>query len=274
MPASLRPGLLIALIVPTLVLASCKREATGQVMAVVNGEAITLSELNTELKRAAGGSLADKATLRKAALETLINRKLLAQQAKQRGLDNSPEYLMEQRAASENLLVAMLGQQMIQKLPTPTNTALTQFLARNPQFGAARAVYQLDQLTFGRPSDMAVMEKFRDDHSVDAVAARLTSLNMPFQRQRLTMDSVAAPPAFFAELVGLPEGEPLLTASSDRLIATAIVGRTAQPLSIEAARVLATEVLQRQAVERIAQDQLKQARGTAKISYQTGFENK
>ena len=81
----LKSGIALALVLGSL--AACKQEATGQVAAVVNGEEITLQEVNSEIGGAELPQNVDRKAIQQAALQRIIERRLLAQAAKDDGLD-------------------------------------------------------------------------------------------------------------------------------------------------------------------------------------------
>src|SRR3954463_10860400 len=70
---------------------ACQKKATGQTVAVVNGDEITASELNAELASENASSSGTTQQARAQALQNVIDRRLLAQQAKSQGFDKSPD---------------------------------------------------------------------------------------------------------------------------------------------------------------------------------------
>ena len=78
-------------------LAACEKKATGQVAAVVNGEEITLQEINTELEALSPSQqdAKDKKKLQQAALQRIVERRLLAQAARDDGLDEGATLVMQ-----------------------------------------------------------------------------------------------------------------------------------------------------------------------------------
>src|SRR4029079_16187186 len=70
-------------------------EPTGQVVATVNGQEITLRELNAELG-AAPPPIDPKAAkaAEQAALRSIIGRKVLAGAAREQGLDKTPDFAL------------------------------------------------------------------------------------------------------------------------------------------------------------------------------------
>ena len=98
---------------------ACAKKAEGQTVAIVNGEEITAAELNAELANAKIGEGADKAEARSRVLQAMIDRRLLAQQAKADGIDKTPEFLNRQRRATEDLLISMLASRQIDTAKLP-----------------------------------------------------------------------------------------------------------------------------------------------------------
>ena len=88
--------------VAALALSGCGKEATGQVAAVVNGEEITLQEINAELGSRPIPEGVDKKVIQQAALQRLVERRLLAQAARDDELDKTPDYLLRERQLRED----------------------------------------------------------------------------------------------------------------------------------------------------------------------------
>ncbi|WP_370655245.1 EpsD family peptidyl-prolyl cis-trans isomerase [Sphingomonas aurea] len=252
-----------------IAVAGCKRSATGQVVAVVNGEEISLSELNGELKNAPQG--ADKDVVRAQALQNLINRKLLVQQARERGIDKDPDFLQRERRMDDQVLIEMLGQQVTKNVSTPGAAEIDRFIAQNPQMFGGRAIYALDQIIFPMPQDRNRLKAFEADHSLDAVAKRLQTMNIQFQRQQGKLDSVATPPELLKQVTSLPAGEPFVIATGGNVVVSVVGGKQDAPIAGDQARQIASELIRKNAVTDIAQKQIKQARDAAKIDYQPGF---
>ncbi len=262
-------ALTIVLIASAVAVTGCKRAATGQVVAVVNGEEVSLSELNGELKNAPAGG--DKDAIRAAALQNLVNRKLLVQQAHDRGIDKDPEYLQQQRRLDDELMINMLGQQVTKNVPVPSASDIDRFIAEHPEMFAQRTIYSLDQVIFPLPADPSRLKALEADHTLDAVVARLKGMSIQTQRQPAKLDSAGTPPQFLKTIGDLPAGEPFVVATGGRGVVSVITGREVQPITGDAARKIAAEAIRRNAVGEIAQKQLKQARDSAKIEYQPGF---
>jgi EpsD family peptidyl-prolyl cis-trans isomerase len=262
--------LTILLLASALTVSGCKRAATGQVVAVVNGEEVSLSELNGELQRA-GAQGGDKKAIQAAALQGLVDRKLLVQQARERGIDKDPEYLQQQRRLNDELMISMLGKQVTKNVPVPSTADVDRYIAANPAMFAQRTIYALDQIQFPAPDDRSKLKALEADHSLDEVATTLTQMGIKFGRQKGAMDSAQTPPGLIKQISALPPTEPFVLASGGRVVVSVIADKRVQPLEGDDARQLATQAIRRDAVSDIAKKQVKQARDSAKIEYQPGF---
>ena len=89
-----------------LVLAGCGKGGAepekGQVVATINGKDVTIHELNAELQGAnvpANISADQKKQIEQAALQQVVNRRILADIARERGLDKTPMFLLQEKRA-------------------------------------------------------------------------------------------------------------------------------------------------------------------------------
>lgn len=255
----------------SVLLSACGKEATGQVAAVVNGDEITLQEINAELAGADIPQGADKAEVQKAALQRIVERRLLAESARQEDLDKSPEYLIRQRQLEDALLVQLLGQKLGRTISVPTAQDIDAFIKANPGTFANRTIFKIDRIQFPAAGNDAALKALADDHSMAAVAATLHDLNVPFTRAPSQMDSARLGEKHLKEIVSLPAGEPFLFTEGGTVTVGGITGRQDAPIPPSEARPLATQALRNEGLARAFRERLAAAKGKAKIEYKQGF---
>lgn len=253
-------------------LSGCDREATGQVAAVVNDEEITQQEINSELAALQIPDTADKEIVQQQALNRIVERRLLAQAAKEDGLDSSQEYLIRERQLQDSLLVQLLGEKLKRTTNPPEQAELDQYIADNPTTFADRKVYKVDRIQFPAPADMSVLSPLENDHSMTEVANRLNGMGIEFRRDEGQIDSAAIGPERLDQLLALPPGEPFVIPEKGIVTIGVITGERIVPLEGEDARTLALRVVQSQKVQDAVRQRLEQARAKAEITYQSGFE--
>lgn len=254
-----------------LTLAGCKREATGQVAAVVNGEEITLQEVNHEIGSNELPKNVDRKAIQQAALQRIIDRRIVAQAARDDGIDKQPEYLIRQRQVDELLLIQMLGQKAGRALRMPDAAAIDKYIADHPARFAERTIYAVDRAQFQMPSNPEQLRQLQDDHTMAAVITKLNSLGISFNRGEAQIDSAAVPPQLIARLKALPPGEPFLIPENGAVTVGSIIGSKPTPLTGDAARPVAAQLMRNEELAKILEQRVKTGRASAKIEYQSGF---
>lgn len=266
----MKHGIIAAVAVGVLI-SGCQRKAEGQTVAVVNGEEITAPDLNFALGLAKLPEGVDKDKARAQVLEQLVDRRLLAEQARKEGIDKSPEYLNRERRADEDLLISMLADRRLNTAQLPSDQEVQNYISTHPETFANREIWNLDQVRFQSPTDAAVKAEIAGAHSMDALIAVLQKHNVPFQRQKNRLDTGIVPPELYSKLNGLPAGEPFSIAVGSQTVANAIVGREPQPITGDQAKPVAVQAIRKAQTTKALQGLLKSLKDSAKIEYQPGY---
>jgi peptidyl-prolyl cis-trans isomerase C len=246
----------------------------GQVVAVVNGEEILLQDLDAQLADMHLPATADRKAARIALIQQIVNRKIMAQEARKLGFDRDPGFVAQRRRTEEELLLSTFARRKMEGVPAPDGAAITRFMTENPHMFAQRKTYRIDQIQFDMPADPATLKSLQSAHSLDEVARALTGMGLKFQRGSGTMDSARIPARQLEQILRLPKGEPFILPGSQpgKGLANVITG--SEPLSVSQAeqRDIAAKAIRNQALAKIAEQQLNDARAKAQIEYQPGYQ--
>lgn len=262
---------LITACIVASVIAGCDRKAEGQTVAVVNGEEITSAELNAELSQVNIPTGFDKDKARNQVLQAMVDRRLLAQQAKTDGLDKSPEFLNKQRRANEDLLINMLASRQLNTAQLPSPDAIAAFQASHPEMFAKREAWDLDQLFYATPTDAAALKRIADAHSLDALTAALGQSGIAFNRGKNKINTAIVPHDLYVKLSALPTGEPFIVPAGPRSVANVITARSPAAPSPDEAKAQAVAAIRQGDGQKFMETRLKSLRGAAKIDYKDGF---
>jgi len=262
---------IVLAIVLAFIVSSCERKAEGQTVAVVNNEEITAADLNAEL--ASENLPASSATkeARAAALQLLINRRLLEQQARSEGIDKSPEFLNRERRTTEQLLIGMLVSRQVNTTQVPTPDQISKFEADHPGVFSKREIWTLQQVIYPLPKNDALKAKLNAANTLDDVTRALSAAGIQFTTATRQVDSAMIPPSNYAQIMTLKEGEPFIANGPDKAVASVITARQPAPLTDDKARQVALEGIRRDQVNKFINDRVKNLKATAKIEYQPGF---
>lgn len=239
-------------------------------MAVVNKEEITAAELNAEL---GNGQTAGTATpdSRAAALQRIIDRRLLVQQARADGLDKSPEFLNQQRRMTEELLLNMLVTRQANTSQLPTADEINRFEAAHPEVFSKHELWTLQQIIYPLSKDPGLNAKIAAAKTLDEVAQALTAAGVQFTRNERKVDTSIFPPNMYNQVINIKDSEPFVVPGGDKAVASVVTAREPAPIPADQARTMALNGLKRQNMEQTIRDRLKGLRASAKIEYQKGF---
>ncbi|MGR6331234.1 EpsD family peptidyl-prolyl cis-trans isomerase [Sphingomonas sp. XXL09] len=266
-----RAPILVSCVAIAVALSGCQKKATGQVAAVVNGDEITLQEVNGALRNANIPDGAEKDKARAAVVQRLIDKRLIEQQAKAAGTDRDPEFLTRQREVDQALLLEFYAKRVQDTLRVPDKSAIDKFISDHPLNFAGRTIFSVDQIRFPVPADQSVIVGMKDLHTLQAIMDYLTSKGIKFDRGASKVDSAQVPPQMMQQVLALPPGEPFIVPTPQGVVASVITGKEVQPLAPEQAQPMAVQMMRAQELDKVIQQRLKDARAKAKIEYQPGF---
>ena len=277
-----RAGLIGGVAVLALLGACNKNKApAGQVVATVNGEDITAHELNGELQQLRVPPDAPKKQVEQAALQRVVERKMLASVARKRGLDKSPQFLLNQRRVDDTLLVETLQQDIVRGVPRTTREAAQKYMDENPQLFANRKIFTIDQIQFLRPANIASLP-LPAAKTMAEVAAVLTAAKVEFRRATTAIDILQVNPQLadiLTKAAAKGGEEPFLLADQPQgapapvLIVSHIVSARTEPFVGEKAIGAAQQLLQRLNTQKALQAALKKFTDEAKpnIKYAANY---
>ena len=249
---------------------ACNKKAEGQTVAIVNGEEITAAELNAELAGANLPEGADRDQARARVLQAMIDRRLLAQQAKADNLDKSPEFINRQRKMTEDLLIRMLASRQIDTAQLPSNSEIERFQTGRPWMFGQREQWNLEQIRFAMPKDQAVRAKLDAAKSLEEVAQTLTDSGIAFTRQKNRLDTAVIPQNLYSQLARTGS-EPFIIPVGSQAVASVITSREPAPITGEQARPVAVAAIRREQAAKLMRNRLTSVRQAAKIEYKEGF---
>jgi len=254
-------------------LAGChKGVPEGQVAATVNGEEVTLQELNTEIQASNIPQGMDKKVAQQQALQHIIDRKLLLSAARDKKIDKSPEFQAQKQRTDELLLAQTYAKQQLNAVPVPTDSDIQKFMIEHPNAFTSREALQLDQIRFRPgPNDVKKLSIIQGDHNLDAVAAHLTGLGIKFDSVKAGLDTAQVPTDLIKAINKLPAGEPFVLPTNGIITVNVVVGRQSIPTDPTQARQGAVGAWRQQQFTKLIGDQLKTMKDGAKITYQEGF---
>lgn len=258
-----------------------KDKPSGQVVATINGEDITIHELNSELAQARAPADVPRKTVEQVVLARVIERKMLADVARERGLDKNPNFLLAQRRVDEGLLVQALQADIARKVPPATREGAEKYIEAHPDQFKDRKIYTLDQIQFLRPANIAKLG-LEPAKTLADVAQVLSAAKVEFRRNTAGIDALTVSPVLVAEINKIlarnpnevfmfadqPQGAP-----APVMFVNKVTDIKTVPFTGEQAITFAQQVLQRESIQKSLVTGLTsfKAAAAAKIHYAAGY---
>lgn len=258
--------------VSALSLTSChKGTPSGQVVARVNGEEITQTELTVESAAAGVPPVArDKAG--PAMVQRLVDRKLLAQAAKKNGIDKDPTFIVLRQRGEEMLLVQRYLQRQSQTANQPAGDDEVQdYLRSHPAVSDQRQQLSLDQVQFPAPTDVSELKALQKVATIDELLEVLRGRGIQFKRDASQADTATLPDNMLASINRLKPGEPLVILGGPVITAVAVTGRQPVPANAAQSAAIAKQRMITERINKRLQQEDTALRQGADVQYGTGM---
>ncbi|HZG21267.1 MAG TPA: EpsD family peptidyl-prolyl cis-trans isomerase [Herbaspirillum sp.] len=250
-----------------LALAACgeKKSSTGssQVVASVDGQEITIHQVNNELAKSGGREVT------KQLLDGLVARQLLVNAAKKDKLDTDPAVLADMERARNLVLAQSYVAAKIKPPARPLDQEVEDLYRKNPDWFAQRKQYEFGQLVIAAasmtPELNALME--RPGKKLDDVAAWLDLHRIQYARQSVVKTSADLPPQMNDSLKNMERGTLFVVTEGPTAILTTLLDVKSSPLSLAVATPQIIQYLVTQRQNQASEQLVDRLKREAKIEY-------
>lgn len=244
-----------------------KEKKPGQALASVNGEEITVLQLNEEMQRAnVQASQQDVAS--KQLLESLIDRQLLQNEAMKEKVDRDPKVVQAVERAKALIVAQAYMQKRIGTIARPTKEEVEDYFNKNPQFFSQRKQFDMRELVIAS-ADMNDQLKAAMDSakSLEDVASWLDTNKVKYARTQLSRTSADLAPELSAKLLAMPKGQLFIIREGDRTLLISLADVRDNPASLAQTAPQIEQFLFNKKNKDTADAELKRLRAAAKIEY-------
>ncbi|MDD5363790.1 MAG: EpsD family peptidyl-prolyl cis-trans isomerase [Gallionellaceae bacterium] len=268
----LAAGLVIAACAAPMLLSGCGKKEAGksasQVLAKVNGDEISVHQVNNVLSRQPNLANAPEA-VQKQVLEKLIDRQLAYQQAMKEELDRKPEVMLAIEEAKREIIASAYLKKTASGQAAPTEAEAVKYFGEHPELFSQRRIYRLRELALpaGAPQAAEVKAAVAQGQTLDAIAARLKAEDARFGANAVVRAAEQLPIEAVAKLNAAGDGQLVLFEAPTALLVYQVLESQAKPVDQAAAVPKIMEYLANQSVARTVEAEMKRLREAAKIEY-------
>jgi EpsD family peptidyl-prolyl cis-trans isomerase len=255
-------------------LASCgKGEPKGQVVARVGKDEVTVLDLQGELNGFKAPNAAIRKQAEQQALNSIVQRKVLAQAAEKQKLDKTPEFARQKERVDEALLVKTWQDQLVRAVPAPTLDDAQKFVNEHPDIYGARKRIAIDGIRFQAPNDPTLAAALKPLNTLDEVRALLTARKIQFVNGAGEIDAFAVDPRFVEQLLKLKPDEVFVVPQGNVLLVGRVSGVRTDPVANALAIRQATAYLRQQRVQEAVSRRFGSivAQGMKDVQYAKGY---
>jgi EpsD family peptidyl-prolyl cis-trans isomerase len=258
-----------------LMLAGCgdkkedKDKAASQVAAKVNGDEITVHQLNYELGKL--GNLPPEKAKQAAdqVLKSMVDQVLLVQTAMEQKIDRDPQVLQTLEANRRQVLSQALLQKLTANLGKPTDAEVADYYAKNPALFADRRIYRLQELNIKVTPENAeaVKAQLQNTRNLPDFVNWLKAQNIPARMGQSTKTAEQLPLELLPRLQQLKDGQAITFAAPGALNILILAGSQTQPLAQEQAKPMIERFLENAKRREASLREVKKLQEKAKIEF-------
>lgn len=245
---------------------------SGQVAATVGGQEITTSDVKAEMSSVAGP--AQSGDSQSSALNTIVTRKLLAQEAEKQGLGKTPAGAMALQKARESALIELLQQKIAAGVPNPSPAEVQVYVKDNPQAFANRKALLLEQV-YVPQATQELLSAMGPLTTMDQIMKLLHDRNLQSQRGAGVINLLTVNHDVGVRLAGMNVDDVFITPIGGGVQVSRIREIVEEPITGSQAETAAADILRQQRFAGQVRSQFEtiQKQGNAEIRLNPAFVN-
>jgi len=242
-------------------------QKTGQTIARVNGDEITVGQLNYELQRS-NINPAQQDAASKQIVQGLIDRQLVSQAAIDAKLDRNPNVLQAMENAKAIVLAQAYLESKAANVPKPTDAEVKDYYNKHPDLFANRKVYLLDELSLSADSYSKALDDVANaSKTLEEIIAWLDKNGIAYNHAQATHTAEALPEALRKQLLKMVVGDIVFIRAREGNIIGRIQAVKEAPVTIENAKPYIERGLYGEKRKDAAKNEMISLRNAAKIVF-------
>lgn len=263
-------------LVPVVVTACGRSDGSkpaSQVAVKVNGDEISVHQLNDLLARMGAQESAPPERVRTAALERLIDQQLTIQKAKELKLDRDASVMGTIEHARRQVLSQAYVEKMASEAPMPTPEAVRDYYAKHPELFAQRKIFRFQEIAAGVNQEQRerLETRLKTVKNFNELAAWMREQQIPFNADFSLKAAEQLPMGALPRFQAMKPGEIATFPAAGRVLIVQLVATQEVPMSEKEAEPFILRYLTGQNRTEAASRELKQLRAVAKLEYVGDF---
>jgi len=246
-----------------------KDKEASQVAAKVNGDEITVHQINNELTRL--GNVAPEQAKQAAnqVLKSLVDQQILVQKAIEDKMDRDPQVVQALDAARRQILSQSYIQKLTANVAKPTDAEVADYYQKNPALFAERRIYRLQEVIIQTtPTNAeAIKEQLAKAKQLGDFIQWLKDQKIPARAAQSAKAAEQLPMELVQRFAKMQNGQALNLMSGNKMNIFVVADSQSQPRTLEQSRADIERYLSNAKKREVAMAELKKLREKGKIEY-------
>lgn len=267
----------IALTILAVLASGCEKPAIAvksETVATVGGDTIGEAELNLAVSGLGGLSKAQATEAKARLLQALIDQRLVAQAAKDAGLDKAPAVAVAMAQASRQVLAEAYAERSFKDAAKPTETEIADYYGQHPELFSQRRIYRIQELELKLdPSRLPEVEaKLKTSHSMGDFVNWVKEQGIEGKTAVAVKPAEQIPASLLDRFSQMKDGQvTILPGRPGHVLVQQLQESQLQPASLEQAKNAIGLALLAEKRKGLMEADLKKLREAAKIEYASGY---
>jgi len=247
--------------------------AGSEVVAKVNGDELTASQLSIALQKQRGMRPDAGDAAARQVLDQLIDEQIVVQKAIAAKLDQDPKVVAQIESARRDILARRFLEAAAETASKPSDDAVQKFYDSRAALFAQRKVYTLQRTDIQVPDDRRteVDAHVQSLKTLAELTDWLKSQKLAFTTKQEQDAAEQLPPVLLDKVAAMKEGQSIVVPSQTGVAALTLVSSASAPKTLADARPAIEQFLANQGRREVIMNMQKTIRDGAKVEYQGRF---
>jgi EpsD family peptidyl-prolyl cis-trans isomerase len=256
----------------TAFLAACgdgkKAGGNTQIAAKVNGEEISVHQINYAVARLGNIPKGKEEEAGKQVLNGLVDQQILVKTAIDKKLDRNPDVLQALETSKRQILAQAYLEQLVAQASRPTDAELHDYYVKTPELFAGRRIYRFAEIAMAGTVEVEkVKQMLSGTKSLEEFAGKLQKENIPFKTVTAVKGAEELPTALLPRFSRMAKGEVAIIPVGGNITVLQLQDFREQPLTEEQAKPGIGSFLLEQKRKALLDAEMKKLRDAASIEY-------
>lgn len=270
--------LALILSVMMLIIAGCSKhgesgKSHSQVVARVNGNELTVHQLNFALSKMGKLDQAQLKPVSEKVLQQMVEMELLKQKAIDAKLDRDPRVLQMLEAAKQQVLAQAYVQKIATRQAAPSGDDIRKFYDTHPELFSERNVYGIQEFVVkdGNAHANEIEAGIQHANTADEVSKWLQDHHYVFSVNDSHKSAEQLPLDLLPKLKTLKVGDTVVVRSPDALVLLFLASMDRQPVDLEKAQPAIQRYLMNARQQTLVKNEVTALRQQAKVEFLGDF---